>query len=169
MSKTDLLPLKNIGRDIKIALEQKAFGGALILTYAAIDAMAFLSMPDNQKDVRSKDYINWIEKYMQTDSTQPYQYRGIDIYGARCGLIHRYGPHSSLSDKGECKIFAYQNGKNHIYNPSKDPNFVLLSWGRFIQDFFDAVKKFLFDIEKDKLLYQRVSNRINHLFYIEPV
>jgi hypothetical protein len=169
MGNKELTPFHTIEHDIKVALDNRAIGGALILTYAAIDAMAFLSMPESQKEVNGKDFINWVEKYMKTDSKQPYQYQGIDLWGARCGIVHRYGATSKISDSGQCKIFNYHNGSEHIYNPSVDENLVAISWPRFIKDFFGAMKEFLTDIMKDEELKKKVDKRIVDLFYVSPI
>lgn len=169
MSNEELTPFHSIGHDIKVALDNGAFAGALILTYAAIDAMAFLSMPENRREVHRLDFINWAEKYMKTDSKQPYQYRGIDIYGARCGIVHRYGATSRLSDSGQCKIFGYHNGSEHMYKPTVDENLVAISWKRFINDFFGAMREFLTDIMNDEELKEKVGRRIVELLYVSPI
>ncbi|MQY59833.1 MAG: hypothetical protein GH144_09575 [Clostridia bacterium] len=169
MNNDKLTPFHTIGHDIKVALDNGAIGGALILTYAAIDAMAFLSMPENKNEVQGEDFINWVEKYMKTDSKQPYQYQGIDLWGARCGIVHRYGATSSLSDSGKCNFFGYHNGSEHMVKPSVDERFIVISWPRFINDFFGAMKKFLTDIMKDEELKKKVASRIVHLFYVSPI
>jgi len=164
-----LKTLRDIGNDISVALNNGAYAGAIILTYAAIDAMSFLSMPMNQKEVQGRDFINWVEKYMRTDPNQPYQYNGIDLFGARCGIVHRYGATSRLSDSGESKIFQYHNGGNHIYKPDIHENLVAISWSRLIADFFSAMDRFLGDIMNDTALNKRVASRINHLFQVSPI
>lgn len=169
MNNDKLTPFHTIGHDIKVALDNGAIGGALILAYAAIDAMAFLSMPESQRDVKRDDFINWAEKYMKTDSKQPYQYQGIDLWGARCAIVHRYGATSSLSDSGQCKIFAYHNGSEHMVKTSVDERLIAISWPRFIKDFFGAMEKFLADIMKDEELKEKVASRIVHLFYVSPI
>jgi len=169
MNQEKLTPFHTLGHDIKVALDNGAVTGALILTYSAIDAMAFLSMPANKIEVNRSDFINWVEKYMKTDPKQPYQYEGIDVYGARCGLVHRFGATSRLSDSGKCKIFVYQNGGDHIYNPSRDKYLILISWNRFINDFFKAMQDFLADIMRDKELYKRVDKKIVTLFNVMTI
>ena len=167
--KGELTSFHIIGHDIKVALDNGAITGALIITYSAIDAMAALMMPENQKNVRPRDFISWVEKYMKTDSKQPYQYEGIDLYGARCGLVHRFSATSRLSDSGDCKVFNYHNGSEHIYKPSVHDDLVAISWPRFIKDFFGAMEDFLTDIMKDKELKKKVDSRIDHLFLISPI
>ena len=156
-----------IGHDIHACLTNDAPTGAVLLTYCAIDAMSFLSMPIDQEEVSRNDFIAWVEKYMKTDPSQPYQYRGVDLYGARCGIAHNYGVESRLSREGACKIFAYQWGSlNHSYNVDINPGMVVLGVDLFIKNFFDAVDRFLSDIEDDSELKKRVDSRLPKLFRI---
>jgi hypothetical protein len=166
MKNAELSPFHIIGHDIKVALDNGASMGAVILTYAAIDAMAFLSMPEAQVEVKGKDFIWWTEKYLKADSRQPYQYRGIDLYGARCGLFHRYSATSTISDSGKCSVFGYHDGSEHIYKPVINKNVVLISWSRFVNDFFGAMKVFLKDIIDNEELKKRVDKRIDQLLHI---
>jgi hypothetical protein len=158
--------VKSICGDIKKARDNGAFAGSVILTLSAIDAMAFLAMPKTQKEVHLTDYVDWTDKYIQTDSNQPYQYKGIDLYGARCGIVHRYGAISRLSEQGKCKIFVYHNGPEHIYKPRVNKEMVLISILRFTNDFFNAVRKFMQEMRKDSDLKSRVDSRILQLFRV---
>jgi hypothetical protein len=54
-----------IRKGIVIALENRCFGSAVILILSGIDAMAYLSMPDGQDDVKGEDFIAWAEKYVR--------------------------------------------------------------------------------------------------------
>lgn len=152
--------------DIKKAHDNNIIGGSVILVFSAIDAMAFLSMPLGQKEVHRRNYVQWVEKYMKTDQEQEYQYCGVDFYGARCGIIHRYGVKSRLSESGQCKIFAYHNGTDHKYNPNVDKTLVLISTKRLVNDFFSAVKSFLDNMSTDVTLKSKVDSRIFELFII---
>jgi hypothetical protein len=134
--------------------------------FSAIDAMAFLGMPLTQKEVHRQDFIAWVDKYMTTDSSQSYQYKGIDLYGARCGIVHRYAVDSRLSEQGQCKIFSYHNGSEHIYKPAIDKNLVLISIPRITNDFFRAAQKFIVDMKGDVDLKSRVDSRILRLFMV---
>jgi len=152
--------------DIKKARDNGIFAGAIILVLSAIDAMAFLSMPLEQREVHRRDYVDWVNKYLKADTKQPYQYEGVDLYGARCAIVHRYGHKSRLSESGKCKVFFYHNGSEHIYNPRKEPSVVGISRNRLINDFFKAVANFLHDIGQDDDLKARVDSRIEELFII---
>ena len=159
---------KDIGDSIQFTLKNGHITASLILTYSAIDCMASLIMPENQKDVTRSDFIKWVDEYMKSDPGQSYQYQGVDLWGARCGLVHRYSGFSRLSEKGECKIFQYHNGGNHIYNPSISQNVVMISARRLINDFYEGMRAFLKNLIENERLRGRVGKRIGNLFHVSP-
>ncbi len=77
--------------DIKKAKDNQIWAGSVILMLSAIDAMAYLIKPLSETESAKKYYVDWVNKYMKTDVNQQYQYEGIDLYGARCGIVHQYG------------------------------------------------------------------------------
>lgn len=156
-----------IGNDIHVCLNNNAPTGAVLLTYCAMDAMAYLSMLEGKQKVGRSDFKDWIKKYMKTDSAQPYQYNEEDLYGARCGIVHTYGAESDLSRENKCKKIVYKpNCLRHFYEPTKHPDLVVLGIELFIRDFYDAVDNFLADIENDDNLRKRIENRLPKLFHI---
>ena len=161
--------LKDIGDSIKFTLDNGHIVASLILTYSAIDCMASLVMPKNQKEVKGPDFQSWVDRYMKADPEQPYKYRGIDLWGARCGLVHRYSPYSKLSENGECKVFQYHNGGGHRYDPKINEDVVLISAPDLVRDFYGAMMVFLEDLIEDKELFERADSRMKTLFQVAPV
>lgn len=162
-------PLYDMGESLKYNLAGGYINAALILCFSYLDAMASLTMPENQARGTRTDFINWVNKYMKTDPVQPYQYDGMDFYGARCGLIHQYSPYSDLSKAGSCKLFAYSTYPDHAYNPADDSTLVVVSAPRLIQDFFKAMTLFMKELLSDPQLMTLVSKRMTALFAIESV
>jgi hypothetical protein len=70
---------KGIKRDIQIALDNHCLRAAVILIFAGMDAMAFLSMPVDKNDVRREDFISWTAKYIKFPCKE--QLTGEDLYG----------------------------------------------------------------------------------------
>lgn len=155
----------DIGRGIEVTRDNNALTASMILTYCAINTMAYLSMDEDQNSVSGADFIKWVEEYLKTDSSQSCQYRGIDVWGARCAMVHRYGSTSDLSDGGGCKVFGYHNGSEHMYDQSVDANYVSISMTRFIDDFCRAMKKYLRAIMNDDELKTKVRTRIDTLLH----
>ncbi|MCL4417516.1 MAG: hypothetical protein M1365_12630 [Actinobacteria bacterium] len=158
-----------ITKDIDEAYKANIYAGCVILILCAIDAMAALSMPNGQKNVTKNDFIDWVGEYMKTDKDQTYQYDPIDLYGARCGIVHRYSAESDLSDLKNCKIFVYYDGSDHCYDSKKANDFVEISIPRLKEDFKKAVINFLEDACKDVNLKNRIDSRITKLFQFEDV
>lgn len=161
-------PLFDMGESLKFNLKHGHLPASLILAYSYIDCMASLIMPENQKQVTGDDFQGWIDKYMEADQNQSYQYQGIDLWGARCGLVHRYSPYSSISDRGECKVFQYHDGGNHIYERSISENVIMISTPRLIEDFYKAMMSFLKDLMEDAELLERAKPRFSKLFQVVP-
>jgi hypothetical protein len=54
--------------------------------------MAFLGMPKGQESVTKADFVAWSERYIHLPG--PEKLTGLDLYGARCGLLHNYSVYS---------------------------------------------------------------------------
>ncbi len=161
--------LKDIGDSIMSTLKNGHLVASLILTYSAIDCMASLIMPEDQKDVKGEDFQKWVHTYMKAHQDQPYQYRGIDLWGARCGLVHRYSPYSNLSERKECKVFQYHNGGGHRYDPSINEDVVLVSAPDLVRDFYGAMMVFIEAMMIDNGLFARANSRMKTLFQMAPI
>jgi hypothetical protein len=73
--------------EIKRCEQAGATIGALAVSFVCIDSMSYLSMPADKRKHDRSDFIAWVDRYLRADPSQPYQYRGIDVYAARCGLL----------------------------------------------------------------------------------
>lgn len=145
-----------------------SFSGVVIYIFVAIDACSFLSMPSERQKNTKEDFIKWVDKYLKTENTQPYLYVGKDFYGARCAKLHAFSSESAYSEKNNCKIFGYWDGKNHCFDPSKteNKNFVVISVPRLIDDFGLAITKFSQDILNDSDLKRRVESKHDKVYQL---
>jgi hypothetical protein len=84
-----------IRKGIIVTIENGCLGSAVILILSAIDAMAYLSMPESQQDVTRTDFVRWADKYTRFPGRE--QLTGEDLYGARCAMLHSYGARSRMS------------------------------------------------------------------------
>lgn len=79
---------------IRICLDAGSAEAVLALLYSGIDTLAFLRAPVGAKEVKRDDFIEWCDRYMvpflQSAVT------GIDLYGARCGVLHTSSAASRL-------------------------------------------------------------------------
>src|SRR4051794_28242930 len=78
------------------------------LIYSAIDQLACLDRAPEHKDVQRDDFIKWVDTYLLPGSGL--NCSAIDLYGARCGVLHSQSPQSRLSRLGEAKQLCYARG-----------------------------------------------------------
>ena len=155
----DILVKGIFGEIIKVR-NAEALSATIIMVYVAIDTMGFLSMPQKNKKNGSVEFIDWVNKYLKTDPTQPYQYDGREMWGARCAKLHSYSSESEYANKNNCKIYGYISGMDHFYNPSESERLVIIGIHRLVSDFGDALIAFLRDISKDAELKSRIDSRL---------
>lgn len=143
---------------------------ALALAFVSIDTMAFLALPSGQeKHVRS-DFIEWVDTYLSGDVEQPYQYRGIDVYGARCAMLHAYGSEADYHEKyKDTKIFAYHDGGTHAYDPDINERLVIIGTASFLSDVVNALGVFIEACIDDAELRARVESRLPKVLATLPI
>jgi len=98
---------------IDLLIEKHLQGPALIMIYSTIDILAWLNRNEDHKDVTKSDFIVWVDKYLLP--ANKLSVSSVDLYSARCSLLHSYTSESSLSREGKAKEIFY-------------------SWGNFLND-----------------------------------
>lgn len=89
-------------------ISRRCIGSALVLCYSAIDHLSWLNLPPGRVEVGPQDFIKFADKYVIPDSSV--DCTGIDLYGARCGLLHTYTPESGLTMRGKATPIGYSWG-----------------------------------------------------------
>jgi hypothetical protein len=142
---------------------------ALAMAFVCIDTMAYLAMPASRSRQTRDDFIDWVEAYLKAQPTQPYQYKGLDVYAARCAALHAFGPEAELHRKDpSLRKFAYTYGSRHHFNPSVSSDFVIIGIASFLDDVTMAVQSFLQKCLSDTELQARVVGRLETAFNILP-
>jgi hypothetical protein len=154
-------PVTGLIAEIKKCEGVGATTAAVAMAYVCIDTMAFLALPAGKDKQGRTEFIEWCDKYLQACEDQPYQYRGIDVYGARCGLLHAFGSEVDYHDKvPEAKKFGYHDGGEHAYDPTRDERLVIIGTASFINDVVHAVGAFMEACKADADLRVRVEGRL---------
>jgi hypothetical protein len=152
-----------IKRGIRVALENGCLGSAVILILCGIDAVAYLAMPASQEDVTRTDFVRWVDRYIKFPCKE--QLTGLDLYGARCAMLHNYGVASDLSRKGKCRQIVYMDISvpevRYEHNVSRDV--VLVSVPALADAFFSGVDKSLVDLFLDKKKAPIAEQRLEKL------
>jgi hypothetical protein len=147
--------------EIKRCESAGATTAAVAMAFVCIDTMAFLALPQGQNKQGRTDFIAWVDAYVKGHKDQLYLYRGIDVYGARCALLHAFGSeadyHKQFSD---AKKFGYHDGGKHAYDPAQDEHLVIIGTASFLNDIVHAVGAFCEACKADQDLRVRVESRL---------
>jgi hypothetical protein len=80
---------------------------ALTLIYSAIDSLAFLNTSATKNSVSRSDYVAWTQKYMDL---QKLGVTALELYAARCGIVHSYAAESELYRLRKVRLIFYAWG-----------------------------------------------------------
>jgi len=157
-----------IKRGIRVTLENDCLGPAVILILSGIDAMAYLAMPATQNDVIRDDFVTWVEQFIKFPCKE--QVTGLDLYGARCAMLHNYGTASELSRKGKCRQVGYMDKSvpEVRFNRNISKDLVLVSVPALGDAFFSGMDKFLVDLFTDKKKASIAERRLRTLIQAIP-
>lgn len=156
-------PLIQLLREISLAQDAGATVAALAMVYIGIDTMALLTCRIGQQDQERADFIDWVDKYLKADTASEYQYEGIDVYAARCAVLHSYGSSARLhSGINPPRKFGYVDNGPHKTDDGE--RFVLISVAVLIHDFFKSMETFMAEVLANSQLKHRLDSRIGTLF-----
>src|SRR2546430_3498723 len=96
-----------LGAGIEACLQNSLSAPALILLYSGIDTAGWLDS-DQQYATRSS-FISWVDKYLLR--AKKLACTALDLYAARCGLVHIFTPDSHLSARGDARRICYAWGR----------------------------------------------------------
>jgi hypothetical protein len=153
-------PFRQLLDEIGKAFDADATVAALAMVYVGIDTMALLACPVGQVKQGRSDFIAWVNRYLKADANSAYQYDGVAVYAARCGLLHAYGSESDFHrGQNPPPLFGYTDNGPHRAD-SAEP-MVLISIAVLIRDFSAAVLHFIQEMLSDPDLKARVDSRIS--------
>lgn len=162
--------IKGLVDEIKSSENAGATASAVAMAFVCMDTMAYLSLPAGRETQCKADFIAWVNTYLKGDEDQPYHYRGLDVYGARCAMLHAFGSDSDFHEKNkDAKKFGYHDGGKHAYDPAVDERLVIVGTASFLNDVVNAVSVFLEDCKENADLRARVEGRLPKVLATFPI
>ena len=157
----DYQPIQDILEEISMSQDAGALMAALSMIFVGISTMAWLALPVEKISCKRDDFCDWVDRYMKAEPFQPYQYKGIDVYAARCAMLHSYGSVADLHRLNmPPKVYGYLDNGPHR---ADEGQVVLISIAVFVRDFSAAVHEFLKSAANDPEVKVRIDSRIDAL------
>jgi hypothetical protein len=128
--------------------------------------MSALGRPSEKVESNRDDFFDWSKKYilpyLNSDCTP------LELYGARCGIVHTYTPVSSHTRIGKARTLYYAWGSAKVEDLKKSLEFIekdkdytaiqvevlVEALRKGIQDFDD----YILSTEMEKVVLERASN-----------
>jgi len=94
---------------IQLCIENNLLFPSISLIYSTIDSFAWIAYGDIS--VRER-FVRWVDEFMYTK--KKLDPKAIDLYSARCAILHTLTPNSDLSNQYKAKIVAYTWGNADV-------------------------------------------------------
>ena len=101
-----------LGYGIEVCIDKKVSGPALILIYSAIDIVGWLDSADEHATKTS--FIKWVETYLL--KAKPLKCTALELYAARCGLLHTFSSDSHLTSQRKARRICYTWGTASVHD-----------------------------------------------------
>jgi len=155
-----------MGKELKRTHSAGLLSAALTFAYVCIDTMSYLSLPSEKSQQDRSDFMAWVDTYLKGEPSQPYQYRGLDVYAARCAILHAFSSDAELHRKDPgVRRFGYHDGGGHVSHP----HLVLIGIASFVNDIVAAIEAFLAACLDDAALRARVEPRLVKVLQTFPI
>jgi hypothetical protein len=155
---------------IEVCLQARVITPILVLIYSAIDVAGWLYAA-NPSASPGKRFTRWTAKYLLPSSNL--ECSPLELYGARCGLVHNFSAASDLSRQMKVREILYAWGNSNIEDlremsqianiqiPGRPPTvqYTEIRIEELISAFREGLRRFFEDARIDARLGARVAER----------
>ena len=155
---------------------EELYGHTLIVIFATIDTCGLLDAPPSQSSATGPSFKAWVKKYLL--SYPGIEFNEIDLWGARCAVLHSFTSGSDLSKAGHAKELMYYSGDKSSEQAQRFIAFskayeggkhLPVNYEDLCQAFFQAIKKFIPDLDANCRSSQAHSARLQNILQIHPM
>ena len=154
---------------IRLCLESHLPEAAITLIYSGIDTIGLLDAPAGQLDASKDSFLNWSERYIvpSLHTIDGEQVAVLDLYSARCGILHVSSPISKLAREGEAREIWYQFRAETGAQPRAMPNRrelpLIVAMETLEGAFRDGCDRFLSDLKAEEDRFKKAIERAEQL------
>jgi hypothetical protein len=167
--RSDLLGrnLAELFNAIQLCMRSKMVTPALVVLYSAIDIAGWLDAEDPGAAVRTR-FVSWVDKYLLP--AQPFRCTALELYAARCGVVHTFTADSDLTQRGTARriIYAWGDSRAEVLQEMIDlaqmSGWVPVQVEKLIEGYRLGVEAFLGRLDRDPERAARVSAKAERFF-----
>jgi hypothetical protein len=154
----------------EFCLQARVITPILVLIYSAIDVAGWLYALNSTASPKAR-FTNWVNRYLLP--ARDLGCSAVELYGARCGLVHNFSAASDLSRQLKVREIHYAWGNSNIENlremskvaniqiPGRQPTvqYTEIRIEDLISAFREGLQRFFEDARIDARLGARVVER----------
>jgi len=145
---------------------------SLILLYSIIDIMASLNRAQQHEYVDKDDFISWVDQYLLPGSALDCS--AIDLYSARCAILHSMSAESSMSVRGKARKIYHAIGdgdarKLQLSIESRQDNAVAIHIDNLYKALKEGIVKYAQSISNNSKMEGVVLSRMEKLLTIMSI
>jgi hypothetical protein len=152
----------------KNCIENRRILPALILIYSGIDIMGWLSS-DEEKPKPKKGFTNWVDQYLF--KACDLNCTAIELYSARCGVLHTLTPYSDLTREKNVRKISYAWGEckastlmEKVHTKVKSDDIVPIQLEQLLDALDSGISLFLNELDKDASKAKKVYKKADQFF-----
>lgn len=158
---------KKLYNAIELCIKNSLEIPSLILIYSAIDIAGWLNSENpNEKVIDS--FTNWVDRYMLP--AKPLECTALDLYGARCGLLHNLSPDSTQSKYGKVRKILYASKcielskLQEMIKLANISNCVVIKSGDLIKSYRLGLDAFMKELQADPTKATKIYEKAEIMF-----
>ncbi len=141
---------------ISTLYEKNLLPHSLVVIYSTIDICGLLDAKPSQTNADSASFKAWVKKYVL--AYPGLELNEIDLWAARCGVLHTFTSHSKLSSLGKARELKYYTGDKtapHIQQfinftkSHEDGKYLPVNYVDLVEAVFTGLKAFLPDLHEN--------------------
>ena len=159
--------LMKVGLGIEACLEKKLDLPALVLIYSGIDVAGWLASP--KPHAERSTFIDWVNSYLL--QAKPLRCTAIDLYAARCGILHSLSPYSRPFQKERPRLMCYAYGtaraedvQRTIIDMKRADRYVAVHVNELFEAWRLGILRFIEELEGDPVKKRRVYEKAEKFF-----
>jgi len=159
--------ITQLSQSIEFLFEERFIVPSLILLYSAIDILGWLARPTGNAKSGRRDFMSWVDTYLLSEANL--DVTSLELYGARCGLLHSY---SAFSELKEVRALLYHYGSGDFsrvsYETVKEGRAVVVRIEDLQAAFRRGTLRFLSEEEHTADRWKLICSRAANAFYYIP-
>lgn len=150
---------------IDVALDAQCLVSAVILMFGMIDALSALTRPMDAANTNRQVFVDWCNRYVRP--TETLSCCSMDLYAARCGVLHTYSAESQLARDSEAHrlIYEWEAGPSAAPLP---PDSIVVYVESLNMTLRLAVHEFLLDVETDLETKRKAAHHLKSMLCYAP-